>query len=190
MNKSIMMGRLVRDPEIHYSQRGDEDLAVANFRIAVDRKYAKDGETKADFFSCTAFSRYAEFAEKYLVQGLKIVVTGRMQNDNYTNRDGNKVYSMRLMVEDIDFAESKKAFEAGRAKADDKERDREDDREDGRERPRQSKARTPNKRSSRSQGRSEEPGKNSSRSSGRNQGGYSDVDEDFDSMEDEYRDFD
>lgn len=183
MNKSIMMGRLVRDPDIHYKQKEDGDLAVANFRLAVDRKYAKDGEKKADFISCTAFKRNAEFAEKYLIQGLKIVVTGRMENDNYTNRDGDKVYSMRLMVEDIDFAESRKAFEASREQAGGAQ-----DREDDRERPRRTKARASGERSSRSQKRSEEPRKNSSRSSGRSRDGYSDLDEDFDSMEEGYDD--
>lgn len=188
MNKSIMMGRLVRDPDIHYSQREDGDLAVANFRLAVDRKYAKDGETKADFISCTAFRRNAEFAEKYLVQGLKIVVTGRMENDNYTNRDGDKVYSMRLMVEDIDFAESKKAFEAGRKQAGGREREQEEDRGDDRESPRRTKTNASGKHSSRSPRRSEEPRKNRGRSSGRSQDGYSDLDEDFDSMEEGYDD--
>lgn len=110
MNKSIMMGRLVRDPDIRRTEGQNGELAIANFRLAVDRKYAKeDAEVKADFFPCTAFGRWAEFAEKYLFQGIKIVVQGRMQNDNYTNRDGDRVYGVCLMVDDIDFAESKSA---------------------------------------------------------------------------------
>lgn len=110
MNKSIMMGRLVRDPDIRRTAGQNGELAIANFRLAVDRKYAReDAEVKADFFPCTAFGRWAEFAEKYLFQGIKIVVQGRMQNDNYTNRDGDRVYGVCLMVDDIDFAESKSA---------------------------------------------------------------------------------
>lgn len=111
MNKSIMMGRLVRDPEIRYSQTNKGELAIANFRLAVDRKYVRDGEQEADFFKCTAFGRKAEFVADNLFQGIKVIVEGRMQNDNYTNRDGEKVYGVCLMVEDVDFAESKKASE-------------------------------------------------------------------------------
>lgn len=110
MNKSIMMGRLVRDPDIRRTAGQNGELAIANFRLAVDRKYAReDADVKADFFRSTAFGRWAEFAEKYLFQGIKIVVQGRMQNDNYTNRDGDKVYGVCLMVDEIDFAESKSA---------------------------------------------------------------------------------
>ena len=112
MNKSIMMGRLVRDPDIRYTEGENGELAIANFRLAVDRKYAKeDAEVRADFFRCTAFGRWAEFAEKYLFRGIKVVVQGRMQNDNYTNRDGDRVYGVCLMIDDIDFAESKSASE-------------------------------------------------------------------------------
>lgn len=111
MNKSIMMGHLVRDPEIRYSQTNNGELAIANFRLAVNRKYVRDGEQEADFFKCTAFGRKAEFVADYLFQGIKVIVEGRMQNDNYTNRDGEKVYGVCLMVEDVDFAESKKVSE-------------------------------------------------------------------------------
>lgn len=111
MNKSILMGRLVRDPEVRYSQTEKGELAVANFRIAVDRKFVKKDGVTADYFSCSAFGRLAEFAENYLLQGVKVVVTGRMENENYTNRDGNQVYGVRLLAEDIEFAESKKAME-------------------------------------------------------------------------------
>lgn len=111
MNKSIMMGRLVRDPEIRYSETNSGELAVATFRLAVDRKFSREGDPTADFFRCTAFGKRAEFVADYLRQGIKVVVEGRMQNDNYTNRDGERVYSVCLMVDDLDFAESKKAFE-------------------------------------------------------------------------------
>ena len=109
MNKAILMGRLTRDPEVRYSQT-DSNMAIAKFSLAVDRRYKKQGdETTADFFNCTAFGRQGEFVEKYLKKGTKIVVIGRIQNDNYTNKDGQKVYSVQIMVEEIEFAESKAA---------------------------------------------------------------------------------
>lgn len=108
MNKSIMMGRLVKDPQIRYSK---DDTTIARFRVAIDRKYiGKDGVT-SDFFPCTAFGRLAEFVEDYLFQGMKIAITGRMQNENYTNKDGDKVYGVCLMADEIEFAESKKSQE-------------------------------------------------------------------------------
>lgn len=107
MNKAILMGRLTRDPEVRYSQ-SDSSMAIARFSLAVDRRYKKQGDTvTADFFNCTAFGKQGEFVEKYLKKGTKIVVTGRIQNDNYTNKDGQKVYSVQIMVEEIEFAESK-----------------------------------------------------------------------------------
>lgn len=112
MNKVIMMGRLTRDPEVRYSQ-GANQTAVGRFSIAVDRRFKREGEPDADFFNCTAFGKQAEFVEKYLHKGTKIVVCGRIQNDNYTNKDGQMVYSVRLMVEEIEFAESKNAANAG-----------------------------------------------------------------------------
>lgn len=108
MNKVIMMGRLTRDPEVRYSQ-GANATAVARYSIAVDRRFRRDGEPEADFFNCTVFGRGAEFAEKYLKQGTKIVITGRVENDNYTNKDGQKVYGTRILVEEQEFAESKNA---------------------------------------------------------------------------------
>ena len=109
MNKSILMGRLTRDPEVRYSQT-DSSMAIARFSLAVDRRFKKQGdEVTADFFNCTAFGKQAEFVEKYLKQGTKMVVIGRIQNDNYTNKDGQKVYSVQIMVEEIEFAESKAA---------------------------------------------------------------------------------
>ena len=107
MNKAILMGRLTRDPEVRYSQ-SDRSMAIARFSLAVDRRFKKQGDTvTADFFNCTAFGKQGEFVEKYLKQGTKIVVTGRIQNDNYTNKEGQKVYSVQIMVEEIEFAESK-----------------------------------------------------------------------------------
>ncbi|MDD3369841.1 MAG: single-stranded DNA-binding protein [Lachnospiraceae bacterium] len=106
MNKVILMGRLTRDPEVRYSQ-GASATAVARFSIAVDRRFKRDGEPDADFFNCTAFGKQAEFVEKYLHKGTKMVISGRVQNDNYTNKDGQMVYSVRIMVDEMEFAESK-----------------------------------------------------------------------------------
>lgn len=108
MNKVILMGRLTRDPEVRYSQ-GASQTAVARFSVAVDRRFKRDGEPDADFFNCTAFGKQAEFVEKYLHKGTKILLSGRIQNDNYTNKDGQMVYSVRVIVEEIEFAESKNA---------------------------------------------------------------------------------
>lgn len=112
MNKVILMGRLTRDPEIRYSQ-GANSTAVGSFSIAVDRRFKRDGEPDADFFNCTAFGKQAEFVERYLKKGTKIVVVGRIQNDNYTNKDGQKVNATRIMVDEIEFAESKNASQNG-----------------------------------------------------------------------------
>lgn len=108
MNKVILMGRLTRDPEIRYSQ-GANALAIARYSLAVNRTFKREGEPEADFFNCTCFGRTAEFAEKYLKQGTKVVVVGRVQNDNYTNKEGQKVYSVQIIVEEQEFAESKNA---------------------------------------------------------------------------------
>ena len=109
MNKVILMGRLTRDPEVRYSQ-GDSQMAIARFSLAVDRRFKRQGDTvTADFFNCTAFGKQGEFVEKYLKQGTKVLVTGRIQNDNYTNKEGQKVYSVQIIVEEIEFAESKSA---------------------------------------------------------------------------------
>ncbi len=108
MNKVILMGRLTRDPEVRYSQ-GANQTTVARFSIAVDRRFKREGEPDADFFNCTAFGKQAEFIERYLHKGTKVVLSGRVQNDNYTNKDGQMVYSVRVMVDEIEFAESKNA---------------------------------------------------------------------------------
>ena len=106
MNKVILMGRLTRDPEVRYSA-GENSLAIARYTLAVDRRFKRDGEATADFIGCVAFGRSAEFAEKYFRQGLKVVVSGRIQTGSYTNRDGQKVYTTDVVVEDQEFAESK-----------------------------------------------------------------------------------
>ena len=102
------MGRLTRDPDVRYSQ-GETPLAIARYTLAVDRRFKRNGEQDADFINCVAFGRTAEFAEKYLKQGTKMVVSGRIQTGSYTNRDGVKVYTTEVVIEEQDFAESKAA---------------------------------------------------------------------------------
>ena len=108
MNKVILLGNLTRDPEIRYSQ-GEKQIAVARFSIAVNRRFANDGETNADFLNCTAFGKTAEFIEKYFRQGSRMSLVGRIENNNYTNKNGEKVYSVQIMVEEVEFAERKSA---------------------------------------------------------------------------------
>lgn len=110
MNKVILMGRLTRDPEVRYSA-GDNPMAVANYTLAVDRRFKRDGEDNADFIGCVAFGKAAEFAEKYFRQGLKITISGYIQTGSYTNRDGQKVYTTKVVIEEQEFAESKKSGE-------------------------------------------------------------------------------
>ncbi|MDE7354986.1 MAG: single-stranded DNA-binding protein [Acetatifactor sp.] len=112
MNKVILMGRLTRDPEVRYSQ-GASQTTVGRFSVAVDRRFKREGEPDADFFNCTCFGKQAEFVERYLHKGTKVVLSGRIQNDNYTNKDGQQVYSVRVMVDEIEFAESKNASGGG-----------------------------------------------------------------------------
>ena len=111
MNKVILMGRLTRDPDIRYTQpnSAQEQTCTARYSLAVNRRFNRDGEQKADFISCVVFGRQAEFAEKYLRKGTKIVLTGRIQTGSYTNRDGQKVYTTDVVVEEQEFAESKTA---------------------------------------------------------------------------------
>ena len=106
MNKVILIGRVVRDADIRYSQ-GANTTCVARYTLAVDRKFKQDGQPNADFINCIAFGKLGEFAEKYLRQGIKIAVTGRIQTGSYTNKDGNKVYTTDVVVEECEFAESK-----------------------------------------------------------------------------------
>lgn len=106
MNKVILIGRLTSDPEIRYST-GDNPTAIARYRLAVDRRFKRDGEDSADFIPCVAFGKNGEFAEKYLSKGTKIALTGRIQTGSYTNKDGNKVYTTDVIVEEHEFCESR-----------------------------------------------------------------------------------
>ena len=107
MNKVILMGRLTRDPEVRYSQ-GEQATAIARYTIAVDRRFRRDGDGQtADFIGCVAFGRQGEFAEKYFRKGTKVLITGRIQTGSYTNREGQKVYTTEVVVEEQEFAESK-----------------------------------------------------------------------------------
>ena len=106
MNKAILVGRLTRDPEVRYSQ-GENATAVARYTVAVDRRFKRDNEPTADFIPCVVFGRSAEFAEKYFRQGMRISVSGRIQTGSYTNKDGVKVYTTEVIVEEQEFAESK-----------------------------------------------------------------------------------
>ena len=116
MNKVILMGRLTRDQDVRYSQ-GDNPMAIARYTLAVDRRFARRGEQgdqqSADFIGCVAFGKSGEFAEKYLHKGTKLCVTGRIQTGSYTNKDGVKVYTTDVVVEDQEFAESKNASSQG-----------------------------------------------------------------------------
>jgi single-strand DNA-binding protein len=114
MNKVILMGNLTRDPEIRYSQ-GENSMAIARFSLAVNRRFARQGDTDVDFFNCTAFNRQAEFVEKYFRQGSRMLLTGRIQNDNYTNKNGEKVYSVQIIADEIEFAERKSTADANAA---------------------------------------------------------------------------
>lgn len=117
MNKTILMGRLTRDPEVRYSQTA-EPVAIARYTLAVDRKIKREGEQTADFISCIAFGRNAEFAEKYFRKGMKVLITGRIQTGSYTNKDGQKVYTTDVVIEEQEFAESKGSGESNREERD------------------------------------------------------------------------
>ena len=107
MNKAILMGRLTRDPEVRYTQ-GENQMAIARYTLAVDRRFNRNGDDNtADFISCVAFGKAGEFAERYFRKGTKIAVTGRIQTGSYTNKDGVKVYTTDVVVEEQEFAESK-----------------------------------------------------------------------------------
>ena len=107
MNKTILMGRLTKDPEVKYLQ-DKNSTAMARYTLAVDRRYRKDGKAETDFISCVTFGKNAEFVEKYLQKGLKILVSGRIQTGSYVNQEGNKVYTINVIVEEHYFAEGKK----------------------------------------------------------------------------------
>lgn len=107
MNRVILCGRLTKQPEIRYSQTVNGSMAVARYTLAVDRAFKKEGEQAADFINCIAFGKNGEFAEKYLHQGTKIIVEGRWQTSNYTNKDGQKVYTNECAIERHEFCENK-----------------------------------------------------------------------------------
>lgn len=106
MNKAILMGRLTRDPEVRYTN-GDNPMCIARYTLAVDRRFKREGQDSADFIPCVAFGKGGEFVEKYCKKGTKLAVTGRIQTGSYTNRDGQKVYTTEVVVEEQEFAESK-----------------------------------------------------------------------------------
>lgn len=106
MNKVILMGRLTRDPDVRYSQ-GERSMAIARYTLAVDRRGKKEGEQTADFINIVAFDRAGEFAEKYFRQGMRVLISGRIQTGSYVNKDGQKVYTTDVIVEDQEFADSK-----------------------------------------------------------------------------------
>jgi single-strand DNA-binding protein len=108
MNKTVLMGRLTADPQVRYSQ-GDNATAVARYTLAVNRKFKKDGEPTADFVPCVVFGKSAEFTEKYFRKGMQVAISGRIQTGSYTNKDGNKIYTTDVVVEEQEFAESKVA---------------------------------------------------------------------------------
>ncbi|MCI8516600.1 MAG: single-stranded DNA-binding protein [Hungatella sp.] len=117
MNRVILMGRLTRDPEVRYSQ-GERSMAIARYTLAVDRRgrrnQSQDGsEQTADFINCVAFDRAGEFAEKYFRQGMRVLISGRIQTGSYTNRDGQKVYTTDIIVDDQEFADSKNSQGGG-----------------------------------------------------------------------------
>lgn len=116
MNKYLGLGRLTADPEVRYGQ--GENSGVARFTLATDRKFKREGEPTADFIRCVAFGRQAEFCEKYLRQGTKIAIVGRIQTGSYTDRNGNKVYTTDIVVEEIEFAESKASQDSNTQQSD------------------------------------------------------------------------
>lgn len=109
MNKAIVTGRLTKEPKVRYSQTASGNMAIARYTLASDRKFKKDDEQNADFINCIAFGKLGEFAEKYLHKDTKIAVVGRIQTGSYTNKDGNKVYTTDVVVEEQEFCESKNA---------------------------------------------------------------------------------
>ena len=113
MNKVILVGRLTRDPEVRYTQ-GENQTAIARYTLAVDRRFKRDGEPTADFINCVVFGKSAEFAEKYFRQGLRVAISGRITTGSYTNKDGIKVYTTEVTVEEQEFAESKSESEANK----------------------------------------------------------------------------
>jgi single-strand DNA-binding protein len=117
MNKVVLLGRLTKDPDVRYSNNGDNQLCIARYTLAVDRKFKKDNEPTADFIRCVAFGRAGEFAEKYFKQGIKIAISGRIQTGSYKNKEGQTVYTTDVVIEDQEFAESKAVAESNKPQA-------------------------------------------------------------------------
>lgn len=115
MNRVILLGRLVRDPEVRYMQN-ENQTAVAKYSLAVARKFKRENEPDCDFINCVAFGKTAEFAEKYFHKGTKIVISGRIQTGSYTNKDGVKVYTTEVVIEEQEFAESKNANQSNESR--------------------------------------------------------------------------
>lgn len=115
MNKIILMGRLTADPEIRFSSN-ENQTCVAKFNLAVDRRFKRDGEPTADFFQIVAFGKLGEFAQTYLQKGTKVVLDGELRNNNYTNKDGQKVYGFQIVANSIEFAESKRAAQENQSR--------------------------------------------------------------------------
>lgn len=118
LNKVFLVGRLTRDAEVRYSQGTNASTAVARFTLAVDRRFKVEGGQSADFINCVAFGKIGEFCEKYAFQGTKFIVEGRIQTGSYTNKDGQKVYTTDIVVEQMEFAESKAKNEAQKPQVD------------------------------------------------------------------------
>lgn len=114
MNSTQLIGRVCRDIEVRYSQNGNDSTAIARFTVAVDRRFKKEGGDTADFISCVAFGKTAEFLEKYFKKGMRIALNGRIQTGSYTNKDGVKIYTTDVIAENVEFCESKKDGEEKR----------------------------------------------------------------------------
>ena len=118
MNRAILMGRLTRDPEVRYSS-GEKSMAIARYTLAVDRSFKRGGdstEQTADFIPCIAFDKAGEFAEKYFRQGMRVLISGRIQTGSYTNKEGQKVYTTEVIIDTQEFADSKGESTGGRNK--------------------------------------------------------------------------
>ena len=118
MNRAILMGRLTRDPEVRYSS-GEKSMAIARYTLAVDRGFKRGGDSNeqtADFIPCIAFDKAGEFAEKYFRQGMRVLISGRIQTESYTNKEGQKVYTTEIIIDTQEFADSKGENTGGRSK--------------------------------------------------------------------------
>lgn len=118
MNRVILMGRLTRDPEVRYSS-GEKSMAIARYTLAVDRGFKRGGDSNeqtADFIPCIAFDKAGEFAEKYFRQGMRVLISGRIQTGSYTNKEGQKVYTTEVIIDTQEFADSKVENTGGRSK--------------------------------------------------------------------------